>query len=98
MRNGATGADNREPITDNRGAVFRFSLFGLPFWLSAILRLVPLTTFEGVEGSGKSTQLGLLAERLSARGRAVRKTREPGGTPIAERIREILLDTRSAGL
>ncbi|HEY7863265.1 MAG TPA: dTMP kinase [Thermoanaerobaculia bacterium] len=48
-------------------------------------------TFEGVEGSGKSTQLHLAAARLRAAGRAVRTTREPGGTPIGEAIRALLV-------
>jgi dTMP kinase len=63
-----------------------------------ILRLVPFITFEGVEGCGKSTQLAMLAERLRGAGRPVTTTREPGGTPIAEKIRSILLDAAHAGL
>jgi dTMP kinase len=49
-------------------------------------------TFEGGEGSGKSTQLARLAVRLRARGIEPLVTREPGGTPLAEGIRELLLD------
>jgi dTMP kinase len=63
-----------------------------------ILRLVPFITFEGVEGCGKSTQLALLADRLRASGRTVTTTREPGGTPVAEKIRDILLDASHAEL
>jgi dTMP kinase len=47
-------------------------------------------TFEGTEGSGKSTQLEILAQRLHGEGYAVRKFREPGGTPIGEEIRHTL--------
>ena len=49
-------------------------------------------TFEGLDGSGKSTQAGLAAAFLSDLGRDVVVTREPGGTPLGERIRELLLD------
>lgn len=49
-------------------------------------------TFEGGEGSGKSTALRLVAERLEKEGYSVITTREPGGTPIAEQIRNVILD------
>ena len=47
-------------------------------------------TFEGPEGGGKSTHIRLLAERLRAEGRTVLVTREPGGTPLAEKIRGLV--------
>jgi dTMP kinase len=48
-------------------------------------------TFEGVDWSGKSTQAGLLAGWLTEEGRKVLLTREPGGTPIAEAVRDVVL-------
>ncbi|HKE44974.1 MAG TPA: dTMP kinase [Steroidobacteraceae bacterium] len=50
-------------------------------------------TLEGLEGCGKSTQVPLLKAWLEAQGIAVTATREPGGTPLAERIRELVLGT-----
>ncbi|MFL5927498.1 MAG: dTMP kinase [Gaiellaceae bacterium] len=48
-------------------------------------------TFEGLDWSGKSTQVQLLGEWLAEQGRAVLLTREPGGTPVAEAVREVVL-------
>lgn len=55
-------------------------------------------TIEGLDGCGKSTQLGRLAEVLRAQGHEVVLTREPGGTPAGETIRGVLLDSRTSGL
>jgi len=56
-----------------------------------------LITFEGSEGVGKSTQIKHLAERLKAEGHDVVLTREPGGTPAAEKIRGLLSDPEFGG-
>ena len=55
-------------------------------------------TFEGMDGSGKTTQLHRLAARLRALGRTVLETAEPGGPPIAMKIRRILLDNANREL
>jgi len=55
-------------------------------------------TFEGMDGSGKTTQMHRLAERLRAQGRSVTETVEPGGPPIAQKIRRILLDSANQEL
>jgi dTMP kinase len=52
---------------------------------------VTFITVEGIEGCGKSTLVAALAERLRARGREIIVTREPGGTPVGDAIREIFL-------
>jgi dTMP kinase len=57
---------------------------------SDIMRQLPFITFEGSEGSGKSTQVQRLAARLERSGVQYLVTREPGGTPIGENIRELL--------
>jgi dTMP kinase len=55
-------------------------------------------TFEGLDGCGKTTQIEKLAAALRGDGLDVLTTREPGGTEIGERIRAVLLDSRTAGL
>ena len=55
-------------------------------------------TFEGIDGAGKSTHIEPLAARLRARGRRVVCTREPGGTPLAENLRELLLHEQMDGV
>ena len=55
-------------------------------------------TFEGGEGSGKSSALRLLQERLSNEGYEIVVTREPGGTPIAEEIRNVILDKKNVAM
>ena len=48
-------------------------------------------SFEGIDGAGKSTHIAAVADWFRARGRRVTLTREPGGTPLAEKLRELLL-------
>src|SRR3981081_3060550 len=55
-------------------------------------------TFEGLDGSGKSTQIAKLARGLRARGGSVVITREPGGTTTGEKIRDVLLHSATSGL
>ena len=55
-------------------------------------------SFEGPEGGGKTTQAQQLADALTAAGHAVVNTREPGGTPIGNQVRQLLLDHSSAGM
>lgn len=55
-------------------------------------------SFEGIEGCGKTTQIKRLARRLRTLGYFVVETREPGGVPISEQIRTLLLDRRNRGM
>jgi dTMP kinase len=55
-------------------------------------------TFEGLDGTGKSTQMRKLAAKLRAAGHKVVETREPGGTATGEKIRRVLLDSKTHGL
>lgn len=55
-------------------------------------------TFEGIEGSGKTTQIALLAQTLTRAGHRVIQTREPGGCKIADQVRKILLDPANSEL
>jgi len=55
-------------------------------------------SLEGGEGAGKSTQNKRIVKWLTQRGMTVVETREPGGTPVSEQIRQVLLDTRNTGL
>lgn len=55
-------------------------------------------TIEGIEGGGKSTCLNLIAQRIRAQGHALLETREPGGTPLGEALRELLLGHKHDGM
>ncbi len=55
-------------------------------------------SFEGIDGAGKSSHIEILAERLRSAGRRVTVTREPGGTPLAEQLRELVLQQPMDGL
>jgi dTMP kinase len=73
-----------------------------PLTLVPKLKRPPATglfiAFEGVEGSGKGTQLGLAEEYLRSAGHSVLVTREPGGTELGEKIRQVLLDPKTGKL
>lgn len=64
----------------------------------AVLTQPRLVTLEGGEGAGKTSAIAAIRERLQAAGHEVVLTREPGGTPLAERIRELLLNPQDEAL
>ena len=66
--------------------------------ISAMSRRGKFITLEGLDGTGKSTQLRRLAAALRRAGHKVVETREPGGTATGEKIRKVLLDSGTAGL
>jgi dTMP kinase len=85
---------------DRSGSPASVSGAALPVELPAVARFGPrlrprglFVTFEGIEGAGKSLQLSLLARRLRTAGVSVVATREPGGTRLGKRLRQILLET-----
>lgn len=65
--------------------------------MGALMRGI-FITFEGPDGSGKTTQINLLNDYFKKRGREVVLTREPGGTQISEKIREVILDPENKGM
>ena len=64
----------------------------------AVLTQPRLVTLEGGEGAGKTSAIAAIRDRLQAAGHEVVLTREPGGTPLAERIRELLLNPQDEAL
>ncbi len=79
----------RKPMTDGSAMIFS---------MSSHAQHGHFITFEGLDGCGKSSQLERLAGVLRGEGFAVVVTREPGGTPAGEKIRNLLLDTSTSGL
>lgn len=78
--------------------LWRFRAYSHPAIISNVPARGKFITFEGLDGSGKSTQLEKLARSLRAQGISVTITREPGGTSAGEKIREVLLHSGTAGL
>lgn len=83
---------------ENLGGATQGIAGSLPAIISSVAARGKFITFEGLDGSGKSTQLEKLARSLRAHGLSVTVTREPGGTGTGEKIREVLLHSATAGL
>ncbi len=92
------GYGNREEFLNSGAEVIAESVAEV----GKILEVKPtrgkMISFEGSDGCGKSTQIALLRDYLTERGEIVTLTREPGGCPISERIREIILSLDSKGM
>jgi dTMP kinase len=84
------GLSARRRLKDHR--LTRARPLGLPARLKATPRRGVFIVFEGVEGAGKGTQIRLAREFLESEGFEVQVTREPGGTDVGERVRELLLE------
>jgi dTMP kinase len=97
------GGAFRQPPNQERGGAFReppqdatlddSALAGMGSGLKGLF-----ITFEGLDGCGKSTQMELLAAEIRDQGYVVLVTREPGGTPLGEDIRNLLLDPKHHGM
>lgn len=92
------GYGNREEFLHSGAEAIAESALALGEILEAPKLRGRMISFEGSDGCGKSTQIQLLAKHLTERGEIVRLSREPGGCPISERIREILLSLDSKGM
>jgi dTMP kinase len=86
-------SDARDPGRPDNATLDDSVLAGMGSGLEGVF-----ITFEGLDGSGKSTQMELLAAALRDRGYVVLVTREPGGTALGEAMRDILLDPRYHGM